>query len=107
MVAAWISADTGVGPAMASGSQVKSGNWADLPQAPPKSNRAARAIRPPFSASCAGTPAPTSDRSSVPKTWSNTKLPTRKQASPMRLTTKAFCPASAGQPFWYQNPIRR
>ena len=34
MVAAWISADTGVGPAMASGSQMKSGIWADLPMAP-------------------------------------------------------------------------
>ena len=31
MVAAWIRADTGVGPAMASGSQVWSGNWALLP----------------------------------------------------------------------------
>jgi hypothetical protein len=31
MVAAWISADTGVGPAIASGSQTNSGNCADLP----------------------------------------------------------------------------
>ena len=30
MVAAWIRADTGVGPAMASGSQVCSGNWPDF-----------------------------------------------------------------------------
>ncbi len=30
MVAAWISADTGVGPAMASGSQVCRMNWPDL-----------------------------------------------------------------------------
>ena len=37
MVAAWINADTGVGPAMASGSQVCSGNWADLPITPMKS----------------------------------------------------------------------
>ena len=34
MVAAWMSADTGVGPAMASGSQMYSGSWADLPTAP-------------------------------------------------------------------------
>src|SRR5437764_13083453 len=33
MVAAWMSADTGVGPSMASGSQTYSGSWADLPQA--------------------------------------------------------------------------
>ena len=34
MVAAWMSAETGVGPAMASGSQRYSGIWADLPTAP-------------------------------------------------------------------------
>jgi hypothetical protein len=40
MVAAWIRADTGVGPSIASGSQVKSGSCADLPHAPMKSSRA-------------------------------------------------------------------
>ena len=34
MVAAWMSAETGVGPAMASGSQVCSGNWPLLPMMP-------------------------------------------------------------------------
>ncbi len=34
MVAAWMSAETGVGPSMASGSQTWRGNWADLPKAP-------------------------------------------------------------------------
>src|SRR5512138_743015 len=34
MVAAWINADTGVGPSMASGSQTYNGNCADLPVAP-------------------------------------------------------------------------
>src|SRR5438270_229988 len=38
IVAAWISADTGVGPAMASGSHVYKGVWALLPIAPTKSN---------------------------------------------------------------------
>ncbi len=38
MVAAWISAETGVGPAMASGSQTYSGSCADLPQAPTSSS---------------------------------------------------------------------
>ena len=33
IVAAWMSAETGVGPAIASPSQDCSGNWADLPQA--------------------------------------------------------------------------
>jgi hypothetical protein len=34
MVAAWISAETGVGPSIASGSHVCRKNWADLPIAP-------------------------------------------------------------------------
>src|SRR5882757_11583875 len=34
MVAAWISAEIGVGPSIESGSQTCSGNWADLPIAP-------------------------------------------------------------------------
>ena len=38
MVAAWIRAETGVGPAIASGSQTYSGICADLPQAPKNSN---------------------------------------------------------------------
>src|SRR6266540_27892 len=40
IVAAWIRADTGVGPAIASGSQVKSGTCADLPVAPTKKSSA-------------------------------------------------------------------
>ncbi len=40
MVAAWMRAETGVGPSIASGSQVKSGSWADLPHAPMKSRSA-------------------------------------------------------------------
>src|SRR6266550_5115513 len=38
IVAAWIRADTGVGPAIASGSQVYKGICADLPVAPTKSS---------------------------------------------------------------------
>ncbi len=41
IVAAWISADTGVGPAIASGSQTCRGNCADLPTVPPNSRMAA------------------------------------------------------------------
>ena len=44
MVAAWISAETGVGPAMASGSQVSSGSWALLPVQPRKSSAQAATI---------------------------------------------------------------
>ena len=45
MVAAWISAETGVGPSMASGSQVCSRNCADLPMAPMNSSRQIRSAR--------------------------------------------------------------
>ncbi len=41
MVAAWISAEIGVGPAIASGSQVCSGNCALLPATPASSSRQA------------------------------------------------------------------
>ena len=40
IVAAWISADTGVGPSIASGSQMCSGNCALLPIAPTNSSSA-------------------------------------------------------------------
>ena len=40
-MAAWISADTGVGPAIASGSHTCSGNCADFPIVPPNSRIAA------------------------------------------------------------------
>ncbi len=40
MVAAWMSAETGVGPSMASGSHTCSGNCADLPMAPMNRRRA-------------------------------------------------------------------
>ncbi|SRR5260370_262493 len=38
IVAAWISAETGVGPSIASGSQTCSGSWADLAAAAAKSS---------------------------------------------------------------------
>jgi len=42
IVAAWIRAEMGVGPSMASGSQVCKGNCADLPAAPENIPNAAR-----------------------------------------------------------------
>ncbi len=41
MVAAWIRAEIGVGPSIASGNQVCSGNWADLPATPARKRSAA------------------------------------------------------------------
>ena len=94
MVAAWISADTGVGPAMASGSHTCRGICADLPLAPTKSSSPTRL------AESAGTgPAANAalmrSISSVPKPWKSRNMPSRKPASPMRLVTNAFLPALA------------
>ena len=44
LVAAWISAETGVGPSIASGSQVWSGTWADFANAPTSKSRQAATI---------------------------------------------------------------
>src|SRR5215203_4829823 len=46
IVAAWIRAETGVGPSIASGSHVWSGSWADLAKAPTSSRRHAAITRP-------------------------------------------------------------
>ena len=47
IVAAWISALTGVGPSMASGSQTCKGNWALLPHAPSNSSKQIAVPTPP------------------------------------------------------------
>ena len=54
IVAAWISAETGVGPAIASGSHVWSGTCADLPMAPPISRNAIVVTAAPATGSMAG-----------------------------------------------------
>ena len=103
MVAAWIRAETGVGPSMASGSQTYSGNWADLPVAPTK-NRIAMAVRTPKPASGWYCPlrsaAFTSRKRPVPKTAKVSSIPRMKPESPTRLTMKAFLPASAADFLW-------
>ncbi len=61
IVAAWISAETGVGPSIASGSQVCSGSCADLANAPTRIIRQAAtswpSLRPNASAAPLNTPA--------------------------------------------------
>ena len=47
IVAAWISAETGVGPTIASGNHTCNGSWADLPTAPANSSSAI-AVATPF-----------------------------------------------------------
>jgi len=62
MVAAWISAEIGVGPSMESGSQTCSGNCALLPMAPRNSSRQMSVI---------GRPPPAEPAASA-GAWSNT-----------------------------------
>ena len=95
MVAAWIRADTGVGPSIASGSQVYSGICADLPVAPMNSssvisdsvpNVASTGIA--FAASAMVL------KSSELKVTTSSSAPRMNAKSPMRLTMNAFFAAS-------------
>ena len=106
IVAAWISAETGVGPAIASGNQTCSGICADLPVAPTKSSSPTRL------ADTAGATGPlnaafTASKSSVPSAWKIRNMPSRKPASPTRLVMNAFLPAAALAGSSNQNPISR
>ena len=98
IVAAWISAETGVGPSIASGSQTYSGNCALLPQAPMKKKNAANC------ASCrlsrSGASCTMRVNSTVSSARNSTNVPSRKPRSPMRLTMKAFLPAAVALGFF-------
>ena len=67
MVAAWIKAETGVGPAMASGSHTNKGIWADFPAAPTKSNRQIAKTNPGDSAKTAAACSEISAKRRLPK----------------------------------------
>src|SRR5919197_1357744 len=95
IVAAWISAETGVGPSIASGSQVWSGTCADLANAPTRNRMHAA----------------TSVPSLTEKAWwvaPNTRnAPTTIPMSPITLMTNALMPAYVAVPRRYQNEINR
>ncbi len=104
MVAAWIRADTGVGPSIASSSQDCSGTWADLPHAPSSSS----------SPSAVATPLPpaftwwnTPGNCTVPNSANIKKMAIVRPKSPTRLTTNAFLAAVAAVGLNCQNPISR
>ena len=114
MVAAWISAETGVGPSIASGNQVCSRNWADLPIAPMNSSRqvsvSASACQPKKSMvlpDSPGAPAKMVSKSVDLSSMKMAKMPSAKPKSPTRLTTKALIAAAFADGFWYQKPISR
>jgi hypothetical protein len=94
MVAAWIRADTGVGPAMASGSQVWSGNWPDLPMAP-QNSRAAPRVTVVLEISPVSTPSMIRSISKLRAAQANTKIPAMNPRSPTLVVRKALIAALA------------
>ena len=107
-MAAWISAETGVGPSIASGSQMCSGNCADFPIAPASSP----SVKPVSTASVsAGAPSCASALiaaiSKRPVFDQISSSPSMKPKSPKRVTMNAFFAAAAAEGRWNQNPISR
>ena len=101
MVAAWIRAETGVGPSMASGSQTWRGNWALLPMVPQKMQRVAAVSRPPERRP-ESMPALTPSKLRDLVAAQSRRMPIMNPKSPMRLVRKAFLAASAALFFVYQ-----
>ena len=107
IVAAWISADTGVGPSIASGSHVWSGTWADLANAPTSSSRHATTIGAPLCTNVCGTAWNTGRNCTVP-VWSKMmKVAITSPTSPTTLITNALMPARVAVVRRYQNEISR
>ena len=90
MVAAWISADTGVGPAMASPSQLCSGNCADAAGA--EQENSPKAVTALAGLADAGE---TEAKSTFPYCQNMIMIATDRPRSPTRLTTNALFAAVA------------
>lgn len=104
IVAAWIRAETGVGPSIASPSQDWSGTCADLPQAASSSiSPTAVSLPSPASVALESTGAKAKD----PKVVNIRKMAMARPASPTRLTRNAFLAAVAALGLSCQNPISR
>src|SRR2546425_11923994 len=95
MVAAWISAETGVGPRIASGSQMYRGIWADLPVQPRNRKSVIAVTIAPPGMRAAGALAKKGAQSGDPKRAEMRKIATRNPNSPMGVTMNAFLPAWA------------
>src|ERR1700675_2010750 len=104
IVAAWISADTGVGPSIASPSQDCSGTCADLPHAASNSSSPIAVSTPSLAAGdAANTPVNEID----PNVANITNMASASPTSPTRLTTNAFLACVPTDGLWYQKPISR
>src|SRR5438105_14287530 len=87
MVAAWINAETGVGPAMAYGNHGYNGICARFPVAPRKSKRVIAVISPGLNLSGS---ANTSEKFVLPTLEMIQNMAIRKPRSPMRFIIKAL-----------------
>jgi hypothetical protein len=107
IVAAWIRAETGVGPSIASGSQVCSGICALLANAP-TSSRMQPAVRSPlpWPKACSA-PWNVWRKSSVPECLKMKNVPSVRPMSPTTLMTKALMPAAVAVVRRYQKEISR
>src|SRR6202012_4973590 len=104
MVAAWMRAETGVGPSIASSSQDCSGTWADLPQAASSSSRpSAEATPEPPDFTESNTPV----KLNVPNSANISMIARDSPTSPTRLAMKDFLAATAAVGLNCQNPISR
>src|SRR5688500_1968557 len=104
IVAAWISADTGVGPSMASPSHDCSGTCADFPHAANSRSRPI-AVSVPWLISFAAPNTPSYE--TLPTSVNITISANARPMSPTRLTTNAFFAAAAADGLNDQNPISR
>ena len=101
IVAAWISALTGVGPSIASGSQVCRPSCADLPIAPTNNSRHSNVIvstriprKPMVDPAMPGAASRIAGIDTVPNTRNVPKMPSEKPKSPTRFTTNALIAAA-------------
>ena len=107
IVAAWISALTGVGPSIASGSQVCSGIWADFAIAPTSSKRQpATMSASPFTNTC-GAALKVARKLSVCVCLKMKYVPSTRPTSPTTLITNALIPAFVAVERRYQKEINR
>src|SRR3954452_22383084 len=107
MVAAWISAETGVGPSIASGNQVCSGTWADFANAPTRSIRHAPTSTPSLWWNTCGAWEKMPDQSRAPVLSNSRKAAITRPTSPITFITNALMPARTAVSRRYQNEIKR
>ena len=104
IVAAWMRADTGVGPSIASSSHDCSGTWADLPHAASRRSSPI-AVNQPVEMRSAE---PVTARISLVPTAAKEAMMARDMPrSPTRFTTKAFFAAVAADGLCCQKPMSR